>query len=66
MLVTPIELDPETEKNIIGSIQSLQGEKALVIISYRASAVWNCDRIYQVENERIERIFSKRFRNERI
>lgn len=49
-------LDTETEKAIIGSIQDLRGDKTLVIISHRASAVQDCDRVYRVENGRVEQI----------
>lgn len=46
-------LDVETEEQIIRSIRQLRGEKTVVIISHRHSAVEHCDRIYRVEGERV-------------
>lgn len=43
-------LDPETEAAVIRSIQDLHGEKTMIIISHRASAVAGCDRIYRIED----------------
>ena len=47
-------LDPETEEAILGSIDSLRGEKTMIIISHRHSAVAGCDRIYRVEGSRVK------------
>ena len=47
-------LDPETEKAVLDSVGSLRGEKTLVIISHRQSAVAGCERIYRVEGSRVE------------
>ncbi len=43
-------LDPETEASVIQSIQGLHGEKTMIIISHRASAVAGCDQIYRIED----------------
>lgn len=46
-------LDNETEKALIESIESLHGEKTLIIVAHRLSTVKNCDRIYEVINGNI-------------
>ena len=43
-------LDYETEAAIIDAINSLVGEKTLLIIAHRLSTIKNCDYIYKVEN----------------
>ena len=51
-------LDPETEASVIHSIQNLRGEKTMIIISHRASAVAGCDRIYRIEDGHIHTVCS--------
>ncbi len=46
-------LDNETEKALIDSIESLHGEKTLIIVAHRLSTVKNCDKIYEVKNGKI-------------
>ena len=43
-------LDNETEKAIMESIDSLQGNKTLVIIAHRLSTIENCNHIFRVDN----------------
>lgn len=46
-------LDPDTEAAIIRSIHALRGEKTLLIISHRHSAVQDCDILYRVEGAHV-------------
>ncbi len=46
-------LDNETEKLISESIQSLSGDKTLIIIAHRLSTVEDCDRLYLLDKGRI-------------
>lgn len=46
-------LDDETEKAVMESIDSLQGEKTLIIIAHRLSTIQKCDRIYEISNTSI-------------
>jgi len=47
-------LDNETEKALIESIESLHGDKTLIIVAHRLSTVKNCDRIYEVSNGKLQ------------
>lgn len=46
-------LDQDTEAAILESIYKLKGQKTLIIISHRASAVAGCDRIYRVADGKV-------------
>jgi subfamily B ATP-binding cassette protein MsbA len=46
-------LDTESEQLIQQSINSLKGERTLVIIAHRLSTVKNCDNIYVFKEGRI-------------
>lgn len=46
-------LDGETEAAIMESINSLKGNKTIVIIAHRLSTIENCDAVYCVENGKI-------------
>jgi ABC-type multidrug transport system fused ATPase/permease subunit len=42
-------LDSETESEVINSIAALRGEKTVLIISHRLSAIEHCDWVYRLE-----------------
>jgi ABC-type bacteriocin/lantibiotic exporter with double-glycine peptidase domain len=46
-------LDSENERKIIDEINSLKGEKTLIVIAHRLSTVHNCDRIYKLDSGKI-------------
>ncbi len=48
-------LDLKTETLVMDSINRLKGQKTLVIVSHRLSAVSGCDRIYRVEDGKVIR-----------
>ena len=48
-------LDNETEKLVTESIQSLAGQKTMIIIAHRLSTVEHCDRLYVLEKGHIGR-----------
>ncbi|MGC1525205.1 MAG: ABC transporter ATP-binding protein/permease [Phormidesmis sp.] len=47
-------LDSETEKLVSDAINSLAGDKTLIIIAHRVSTIENCDRIYRLEDGRLQ------------
>ena len=47
-------LDNETESEIMKTISKLKGEKTIIIIAHRKSALTICDRIYKINNKTIE------------
>lgn len=49
-------LDTETEKLVSEAIDSLAGDKTLIIIAHRLSTIENCDRVYRLENGRIQTV----------
>jgi subfamily B ATP-binding cassette protein MsbA len=60
-------LDTESEQLIQQSINSLKGERTVVIIAHRLSTVRNCDYIYVLKDGRIaeEGSFNKLYRDEK-
>ncbi|SMO41316.1 ABC transporter ATP-binding protein [Fodinibius sediminis] len=46
-------LDNITEKQITGAIESLRGERTLIMIAHRLTTVKNCDKLYYMEEGRI-------------
>jgi len=46
-------LDPETEKQVLLSLKPMLGNKTIIIIAHRDSALELCSDIYQIENGRI-------------
>jgi len=47
-------LDNKTESDIMESIYNLKGEKTMIIIAHRLSTIEMCDRVYKVEDGKIE------------
>lgn len=47
-------LDNETEKEIMESIQHLQGQKTMIIIAHRLTTIEHCDHVYRVEHGKIQ------------
>ena len=48
-------LDNDTETAIMDAIDSLHGQKTMVIIAHRLRTIENCDIIYEVNDEKIHR-----------
>ena len=46
-------LDNDTEKEVMEAIDSLHGNRTLIIIAHRLSTIKNCDVIYEVANGNI-------------
>ncbi len=46
-------LDNETERALMDAIESLQGQKTMVIIAHRLKTIENCDMIYEVKDGQI-------------
>jgi ABC-type multidrug transport system fused ATPase/permease subunit len=46
-------LDTETEHGVMQAVQSLQGDKTVIIVAHRLSTVEYCDRLYRLENAQI-------------
>lgn len=49
-------LDNETEKEVMEAIESLHGSKTMIMIAHRLTTIENCDHVYRVGNQRIEKI----------
>ena len=47
-------LDTETETAVMEAIETLQGEKTLIIIAHRLTTIKNCDTIYRVNGGKVE------------
>lgn len=43
-------LDNDTEKAVMEAIDSLQGQKTLIIVAHRLTTIKNCNRIYEIVN----------------
>jgi ABC-type multidrug transport system fused ATPase/permease subunit len=43
-------LDIHTERGLLKAVRALRGEKTLLIVAHRLSAVERCDRVYRLEN----------------
>ena len=48
-------LDNKTEKEVMSSINKLQGNKTLIIIAHRLSTIKNCDRIIKINDGVLEK-----------
>lgn len=49
-------LDSETEKEVMMAIDSLHGNKTMIMIAHRLSTIENCDHVYKVGNQLIEKV----------
>jgi len=49
-------LDTETEREIIAEIQRLKGQKTMIVIAHRLTTVQHCDRIYRLEQGRVDEV----------
>ncbi|MGD1897205.1 MAG: ABC transporter ATP-binding protein [Phormidesmis sp.] len=47
-------LDSETEQLVSDAINSLAGDKTLIIIAHRVSTIAHCDRVYRLEEGRLQ------------
>ena len=50
------ELDVETEKRIINLLIKLKSKITIILISHKESSVKFCDKIYKIENKKINLI----------
>lgn len=48
-------LDNETEKEVMRAIESLHGNKTMIMIAHRLSTIENCDMVYRIENGKVMR-----------
>ena len=49
-------LDEQTENNFINVVENLSKEKTIFIISHKKSILKICDKVYKVENSKMEKI----------
>jgi ATP-binding cassette, subfamily B, bacterial PglK len=52
-------LDNDTEKEIMKAIDSLKGEKTLIIIAHRLSTIENCDIVFKVDKGKLIAVDNK-------
>jgi ATP-binding cassette, subfamily B, bacterial PglK len=46
-------LDSETEEDVMQAIQSLRGEKTIILVAHRTSTVAQCDMLYRLEGGKV-------------
>lgn len=46
-------LDTETEKSLMEAIESLQGQKTLIVVAHRLTTIQKCDYVYEVTEGKI-------------
>lgn len=46
-------LDTDTEEAVMQAIESLYGEKTMIIIAHRLSTIKKCDLVYRVEDKKV-------------
>jgi ABC-type bacteriocin/lantibiotic exporter with double-glycine peptidase domain len=52
------ELDSQTERDIIAAIDQLSREnKTIFVIAHRFTTLQNCDRIYELKEGRVDRVY---------
>ena len=49
-------LDIDTEKAIMDTVNSLAGEKTMLIIAHRLTTIQKCDIVYKIENGKCEKV----------
>ena len=49
-------LDTETEKEVMEAVNHLHGAKTMIMIAHRLSTIENCDHVYRVEGQHIEKM----------
>lgn len=49
-------LDNETEKEVMEAIDGLHGKKTMIMVAHRLTTIENCDEVYRVSNQSIERV----------
>ena len=47
-------LDSDTEREVMQAVAALKGDKTLLIVAHRLSTVQNCNRLYRLENGKID------------
>lgn len=52
-------LDNETEAKIMDEIYNIAGDKTLLVIAHRLSTIGNCDIVYSVQDNKIEKVNPK-------
>ena len=54
--IKKIEINNETEQEIIGEIKHFKGDKTIIVIAHRLSTLAHCDRIYCMEQGHISKV----------
>lgn len=49
-------LDHDTEAAVMDAVRKLHGMKTMIIIAHRLTTIKDCDHVYRVENEKIEKV----------
>tara|TARA_B100000963_G_C22633009_1_gene675990 strand:+ start:144 stop:1538 length:1395 start_codon:yes stop_codon:yes gene_type:complete len=53
-------LDPESEKYVMEQVNELKGKKTIIIITHKQNILSNCDKIYKVEDKKINLMKEKK------
>ena len=49
-------LDSTTENLVIEGIKKLKREKTIILISHRVSTLKNCDKVYEIKDQKISEV----------
>ena len=49
-------LDTDTEAGVVRTVRALKGEKTVVVVSHRLTAIEGCDRVLRLEHGRLEEV----------
>ncbi len=52
-------LDNQTEYKVIKSILKLKGTKTIIMVAHRLTSLRGCDRVYNVNNNKVKQVESK-------